>query len=484
MKLARVRTAIPKVWRVSRKTVFWAFGLVVALIAIVVAINALDENLSPATERLLKAPPNPWTPEQNLYLALMGFDAPVGESTIEVGIARVAAHDKEADELGKNPQAVPASAKHNGSDRLQFVGKMDFCSPVAGSCWIGVEQHRQEIEGLLQANQILYERYLDLRRRSGFYETAKPSIDMSVAYITGEVRKLFLANVALRIKAADSVQQRTAALADLYSDIETWRRMLVGEGSLISKMIVIVNLHGDFALLSDLIADSTVDTEQLDHGISAILGLLDENDWKLRGLFAHEFRVSQALLNQFWHDTSRPWVTSAALNGEEAKWWEPYAGRIEAHFLQINATENLSARSMIELQRVADSGATGFLTARDAYDRWVEDNLELNLRYAYNPMGRVLVAVGAQSYTVYLLRTYDVEAFVRLVRLGYEVRRLKLRPEDIAPFMEAHRHLATHPVDGRLFTWDASKREMAIQPLAPPRYERRFSVPIWTAVAH
>jgi hypothetical protein len=414
---------------------------------------------------------------------MMGFDAPAGESTIEDGIARVATQEKAAEELAKNPQTVTASGKPNDSSRLRFVGKINFCSPLAGSCWTGVERHSLEVESLLHANQILYERYLDLHSYCGFYDTAKPSIYLFGPYIPGEVRDLFLANVALRIKAANSAEERTAALADLYNDTETWRRLLVGEGSLASKMIAIVYLHGNFALLSDLIADPTVDIEPLDHGIEAILSLLDQDDWKLHGVFAYEFRASQSLMHQLWRDTSLPLLTSRALTGEEHTWWEPFVGRVEAHFMQFDATENLRARSIVELQRVADSGATGFLVARDAYDDWVRDNLNVNLRYVYNPMGRELVAIGAQGDTVFLLRVYDVEAFVRLVRLGYEVRHQKLRPEDVLPFMDGHRQLTTHPVDGRLFNWDVSKREMAIQPLAPPRFERRFSIPVWTTAA-
>ena len=46
----------------------------VALGLLFLGINWFDEDLSPEAKALLIAPPNPYEPEENLYLALLGIE--------------------------------------------------------------------------------------------------------------------------------------------------------------------------------------------------------------------------------------------------------------------------------------------------------------------------------------------------------------------------------------------------------------------------
>jgi hypothetical protein len=45
--------------------------------------------LSPQAKALLRPPPNPYKPEDNIYIAIAGFDAPPGESVTAAGVAKV-----------------------------------------------------------------------------------------------------------------------------------------------------------------------------------------------------------------------------------------------------------------------------------------------------------------------------------------------------------------------------------------------------------
>lgn len=478
--MSHAKGAIPKAWRVFRRTALWGLGLVVALIAIVVAINAFDENLSPEVKRLLQAPQNPLRDEENLYLALMGFYALPGESPIAVGKARVAADDLRATALAKDPQeAVAILQKKDDNPKLAMVGNIDFCQPLGKSCWTAVQDHQEEIGRSLKANAVLYRRYLELHRCRGYYETETPSYSMFTPFPPLDVHRLFLANTALRIKTAKSTQEKADALADLYNDVATWRRMLTGVGPVVSRLLAAASLHGDLLLLGDLIADPNVDIEALDHEVEAVLALVEDDDWKLSGVFAYEFRVAASLTDQ-----TRKWMAASPPlpAPDTAPWWAVFAGRLENYFYKLNATDNLRARQMLELQRLADSGAGEFLAERDAYRHWVTTNFDGGLKYAYNPAGRHLIAQFADAYTVYPLRAYDIQALLRLVRLGYEIRRQKLSAVEVAPFMRAHPQWSTHPVDGQTFAWDATERAMAMQPLGRSRGDRRFGIPVWTAV--
>jgi len=49
--------------------------------------------------------------------------------------------------------------------------------------------------------------------------------------------------------------RRQSALTLLRKDMDLWRRMLGGEGNLISKMLAVAYLQNDYLLFSDMIGD-------------------------------------------------------------------------------------------------------------------------------------------------------------------------------------------------------------------------------------
>lgn len=73
MTALEARNTTARIRRVALRAIQWTLGIVVALVLIIVAVNAFDEDLSPEVEQLLKAPPNSWSAEQNLYFALIGL---------------------------------------------------------------------------------------------------------------------------------------------------------------------------------------------------------------------------------------------------------------------------------------------------------------------------------------------------------------------------------------------------------------------------
>ena len=153
-------------------------------ILLVIAINAFDEDLTPEAKALLQAPPNPYKPEENLYLALIGFDAPEGESLVAAAQIRIPAYEHDMmDRLkalrsdagstdDKMEKTVLGSVvNQRKTAKLDFHGTVSFCQPLTKSCVAGVEAHKVEIEGLVKANQELYRRYSALRGLKGYYET-------------------------------------------------------------------------------------------------------------------------------------------------------------------------------------------------------------------------------------------------------------------------------------------------------------------------
>jgi hypothetical protein len=170
-------------------------------------------------------------------------------------------------------------------------------------------------------------------------------------------------------------------------------------------------------------------------------------------------------------------------SSEEGQWWERFVDQVTTPFLKINATQNLQAKQAAQFKLLGDATPEAFLATRDDLRKWRKKNIDLGLRSVYNPAGRFLLGIAWDSSEGYVLRARDGEAFLRLVRLAYEIRTQKIEDEWIPSFMQQHPRWATHPVDGSAFTWDGKKREIAVRTLGDQPKGRRFNIPVWISAS-
>jgi hypothetical protein len=448
--------------------------LAITLLAIGLAINARDEPLTPQAKSLLVLPPNPYPSEDNIYVALAGFDAPPGESLTAVGEAKIDAYNTRlaATLLDPRPQSLYTDLRQDSPGGLRFNGKCDFLQQRR-SYWNDLPPHRAEVEKLLTDNVEILKRYQALHLRHGYYETATPSQLAPFYYVPPDLRALFLADAVLRLRSPDAGVQR-AALTDLQDDVRLWRTVLTGEGTLISKMLAVAYIHWDERVLAELIADPQAALPDAADEANALAPLFAPEDWNIGRVFFSEFRLQAAMLQQTHriNEGGLSFVDDSA--GPVRRWWSPLAGRIGAQFFKINATENLFAAQALRLAREAVPGSMrGDL---------VSDEPLVSLRSVYNPFGRVLVGL-ASEYRAYAWSAWDAAAFQRLVRLGYEIRRQRIAPAVIPAFLQQHPELATHPGDGRPFLWEAAGGELRVQTMAREAGIRSFSIHVWPAPA-
>jgi len=410
-------------------------------------VNAHDEALSPEARALLTPPPNPYGDRDNIYVALQGFDAPPAESVIAVGEARIQHY---------NRNTVTQDAH-----RLAFKGDVGFIRPLESSVWNEAPQHELQIEALLQDNHELIERYLDLILLRGYYETARPSALMPYPAAPHETHRLFLAQLALQMRASRSLQAQLG-LAELEGDIRLWHRVLTGEGTLRWKMLAIAFLQSDYLLLADLIADPSIELAPGERYAESLVPLFDAGDFDLGRAFAAEFRVQVATLRSADPESRR---------GPQG-WLEGAGSRMSDHFLKVNATENLLATETRRWMAAATDPTKFYAATPSIPSSWV-------LPLSYNPLGRLLAALLTRPYRHYPPRAWDEAALQRLVRLGYEIRQRSVAPADLAAFLRAQPQWSTHPADGRPFVWDPGTGELRVETLSqhPPGW--RFSIRIW-----
>jgi hypothetical protein len=441
-----------------------ATGLVALVLLMVLgcfALNLFDTPLSGEAKALLAAPANPYRPQQNLYVAFAGFDAPSRQSVIDTGTARIEAYDHALDSMLRDPAAKPGNK--SDSARLLFKGDLSSWRPLSSSIWTLAKSRRADMTALLAANQELYQRYLDLHQLPGYFEAARPSYYMPPVYLPQPVRVLFLADVADRIQMGTLPQQQ-AALAQLSRDFQMWQRVLKGNGDLSSKMIAAAALQADLLLLADMIADPATDLGLLAGDQGAAIFQFDPADWQIGAVFGTEFRMRAThfmALRPFeiLTSTPRPWTA------------------LTTHFFKPNAAMNLSAAQMLQLAALADVDPARFSQSRAAYHDWLERHERVfSPAMMYDPVGKILVAKAAASWDDFPLRVYDVAALQRLVALALQLRVQRIGTTEVASFLTQHPQWSAHPVDGQRFGWNPASGELAVRTVATHPRGQRFGV--------
>jgi len=471
----------------ARRILKWAAivagsALLIPLLLLLVAwvVNArADEPLTAQTRELLEAQPGECRPEDNIYLAIEGFDAPPGASVVLTGQARIEHYNQRVDAVLRDPSpAQLASLRAPDARRLQFSGDLSFLHPLDGSVWDEAEQHRAQIERLLADNAELYQRYLALIGLRAYCETARPSWLAPLPMAPAEVRKLFLGAIALHLRSA-FVRERELALADLESDVQLWRAVLTAHGALLAKMLAVDYLQSDSLLLADLIADGRVALPPGGRDAQPVAPLFELRDWDIGGAFAAEFRVVALVLRRSEDPAAGAWGRGAEVRGGRRGWLQRTASRLTGHFFKLNATLNLIARQTAQRMLAASDPARFHARNGEPHGSPPLAESLWSLPVTYNPVGKVLAAVAAPAYDDYPLRAWDAAAVQRMVRASYAIRERRLTAAEIPAFLAAHPELATHPADGRRFLLDAATLGLRVPTLAQHPAGRRFSIRLW-----
>jgi hypothetical protein len=466
---------------VPRRIVGWGVLALLCLFFVALAINARDERPSSEALALLQLPVNPYRPEENIYVALAGFEAPAGQSVVAAGQAKIASYNDQVDAMLHDPlgplvrlQALIAAADPLA---LKFKGKLDLGLPRELSFWRAARESAFKVDQLIEQNRELYQRYVALQELPGYFETERASSAPDIVMPSVDIRNLFLAKFALEIQTGDEIR-RQSALTFLRKDMDLWRRMLGGEGTLISKMLAVAYLQNDYLLFSDMIGDPNT---PIPDNIVVFLSEPTLSEWNIGKVFASEFRFHSFIYKQNEVLSVAGWQPPDSPNSSLWRWFNRvFLNPIGRRFFKLNATENLDARLMNELAGFAAIDPTTFTAQRVRYKKWESENADfVKPAIVYNPIGKVLVAIGAPAYTDYPLRPYDAAALQRLVRLSLEIRLKQIATSAIPSFMKQHPEWSTHPADGNSFSWNPTTSEIAVHTVAKQASDRRFSVQIW-----
>ena len=461
-----------QVVRRVRQPVVGSSIVVGLLLLLVIAVNAVDEDLSRQSIALLTPPPNPYPDRDNLYVAIMGFDAPADQTPARLGAARINYYNETIATRLLNPGFGNDGPLASPAGTLEFRGKSGKCRSLQESVWKSVREQQSDIASDWQANRVLMERYGQLHALKGYYETARPSVLMRVAILPSNVRCLFLKKLALELQSdeADRVRQGVEELA---ADIRMSQQLINGNGTLISRMIGATYMQADQILLSDAVANPGTDVSAMQKQEPALFEPYPIGSWQIGSAFAGELRFAQSAYRMAAMSRGTLFDRSA-----DSTWWDRLGARIQSSLFKLHATTNLEADLTGRLMDVADGDPSMFSTRRDELERWTKEQSRLSIRWVSNPVGKTLVWESLPAYLDYPARVYDIAAFQRLVCLAFQIRQQKIGPESVATFMRQHPELSTHPIGNVPFEWDAKSSRISVKTVGPRPAERRFSVSV------
>jgi hypothetical protein len=450
--------------------IMWPTAAIGVLLLACVAVNAFDQKLSQQAQDMMQVPANPYRPGDNLFIAMLGIDAPPGQDPIVYAEAKIRKFDEQAASFASGSDA--STGQGGAPQGMPFYGNADPYNPVKVSVWRAAAAHRGEVGRLVEANAIAYRRYAALHDVPGFFDPTADTFNGNGGFIPIplQIRNLYLASLALRLQSGSLAQQKEV-LAALRSDIVMLRQILVESDRLVWKATASAYLQTDYFLLADMAADKSLDVINLAPEMDQLLSLSKLEDWQVGSTFAREFRRRIPIWKTAHAGTDAAARPRSVL--EKAK------DRLTAYFLKVNATANLSARDWADYAKAVDAKPQELSASYDDYRARRGEASAPGIGYVYNPTGKLLESVDMTSAAIYYdfaLRGYDAAAVQRLARLVYEIRRQHVPAARVAAFIKQHPEWASHPVDGAAFSWNEATHEIAIHSVGTWKDDKRFSV--------
>jgi hypothetical protein len=463
--------------RVIAVASLWALGVCVFVVVSILAINAFDEKPNEASQKLAASSGSAIPDSDNAYLALIGFDAPVGTEPIAEGRRLVAEHDMAtaADPWGlaasTSPNVGTVASRKPGQLRFEGRERMGFCDPLRGDVQGQAPVKRPELNSLHAANQTLVDRYIAVQKLNGFAVVAQPSVLEPVPVAEwSPTQQLLLCESVVEVLTQSGVE--TLSFVD--DDLRFWRRVLAGDGNLISEMIATAFLARDLRVVSAIIATPTFPVEVHATEFREMLTPMNSPGSGMSRALAREYALQAALLRGLpnWPEPVPPLDETWEQSVERALWSKRVAGWL----FKPQASLNLSAANFDALIVLADTEPGRFATDRMRLRASMKERGEVGLGHVYNPVGKILVGIAAPEYDDYIARVFDLAAYVHLVRAQLEMR-LAARQNGVVEYPVSAGRPALNPYDGKPFAWDRDKATLSFEPTSKRWREWSTTVP-------
>lgn len=441
----------------------WAPGVLFAGVFILpvlgwLSYNWWDQPLESGVETVLEAVAEPVPDSENLFLALLAFPISGEDTAHERGASALAAYSAAVE--GNPGRAAPktyAAALDRYSARFDEKG-LSLCSAGhqegAYACLRNSLAQRTELEAFMQPLRPLLLRYRELEAYPRYSDPRPAALDEpapdSAAY---RIALLNLSGLAWMVQAG-AVDE---AVASLERSAAIWRRVLAArEVTLIDKMLASRAFAAHLLFASELIRSLPILEVPSLAAIERLTSPLSDAERSLAGALERELRVQARMWEQV-ADGSNPRLR-ADVPGASA-WWYRF-------MIKKNDSLNRAYRDLDRVLAAERAGCTEVRSQLEAAMVRGESDTELPwYAYFYNPVGRVMQAMGADATRdlEYLGRQCNLLALQRMVGLQLELKRLGAGPEVTAAQVQALASSFSDPNSGRPFVYDADKQTLGFE---------------------
>jgi hypothetical protein len=442
------------------KILKWTGVVILAILVLLPAINAVDERLAPEVAELGSVPA-PIPPGENAYFAIFGFQAPSGEDMHARGVEMVAEYEKiiQADPTS---QAVLFPVAMLGEKRLQLVGGgKDLChsAPDPYRCLAYYLRRSAETTRILADNTLMLDRYVQLIAYPHFQETLPP-VTATAFNITSPIRtahQLFLAKIAMHVKNGKT----SAALAMIRQDTVFLRRMAAEGNALLGKLVAFSLLSADIRALSEIISLQKLTPADIVMANNIVQPLTDQ-ERSLARVCQFEARYVRNLVSTMARDGN-----ASILQGlsEPTKSGEPgVVSRVGQFFFRLffkpNATFNIAGRTFIDVMALdAMKGPDYSARLKERRGLTVErDRSRIRLDMVYNPVGKFYIDAAVQVLYGYSRRGHDLDGLMRLVALKVLVKQKAVPDSQVEHLLGTAGPRYADPYASRPMQWDGKKR--------------------------
>ena len=393
-----------------------------AIVVLVVAANAFDEDVHPEVRAYLEARPPVVADALNGYLRIVALAGGAGDLPL------------------------PAVPQGNG----------DLCAMDAGTpCMREVRAEERAARERLAEHALLLQRYRQLPEYPLYREPPSPAdaaarLPAYLRLIAGQ--KLFHIQSALRIDEGRAIQ----VAYDLERSLKFSRLMLAGSSTLLGKMIAAAHARRAALFVSQMLPELARADRKALARIAQALAPLTLAERSLVGAHRSELALFAAGLR----------FCEADKLG-----WHPYR-LASCYFFQPNATLNrhyFTAHKLVVAMEKAPTRCFEELRAA----------LDLSSRAVpwwsilYNPVGKLRLGAGSTpARSDHLARVQDVDALFRLVALQALIGAAGIDGEEVPQFLARNAKRYGDPYSGRAMGWDPALRQLYFEPRGTGRVKR------------
>jgi hypothetical protein len=399
-------------------------GLALVGLLVLLIVNLRDAQRLPAVTAALAARHDSLAPGENLFYPLLALDVRDSTSLQADGerlYARYLAARAQAPDAPGTLYADPDFVRRPIAGDLQ-----EACGIGQSSvhCLARLKAAPAAARKLLAENAWLLARYESLERYAQLQNPLPAGVDtpmLSWSSFLG-AKRLLLTSAAIEVIAG----RVDTGLARVEADALYTRRLYAQpELFLIDKMVLDRSLRESLVFAGDLMRSHSLGAAEL-ASITRIAAPLTAQERSLRGVLEREFEVTATV----YEEVAEP--QNARLPGVTGALSRPRTGltdRLGQRLFHLNATLDEAWAQSQRKAALADRPCSA-RTQAPASSPGI-------LSYAYNPVGKILLRLGADAGQSYIARLCDTLAMQRIVALqaGVHAERLSNPALDVADFI-------------------------------------------------